>query len=68
MSDLATMQAQLAALKNALWSGSATVSYEGKSVSYRSSEDMRIAIANLETAISGAPPIRSFVVRGHKGW
>jgi hypothetical protein len=68
MADLATMQAQLAALKSALWSGTQTVSYDGRSVTYKSSEEMRLAIANLENAISGAPPIRSFVVRGHKGW
>ena len=69
MIALATMQAQLDALRTAYASGSQTVSYGDKSVTYRGLEEMRAAIAALENQINGERGVgKSIVVRSTKGW
>lgn len=68
MTDLATLQSELEALKTAYRTGATSISYEGKAITYKSGDEMRIAIANLEAEIAGGPAVRSFVVRSSKGW
>jgi hypothetical protein len=59
--------AQLDALKSAYRSGQLTVQYEGKSVTMRSMEEMRAAIASLEAEL-GMQVGRSIRVITDKGW
>jgi hypothetical protein len=69
--NLASLQGQLASLRTAYRSGVSRSSYEGKSVDYRSGDEMRAAIASLENqiaAISGTTIPRTVVVRSSKGW
>jgi hypothetical protein len=61
------LEAQLASLREAYRSGATTISYEGKSVSYRNAEDLRAAIASIEAEL-GIVHGRSTVVRSTKGW
>lgn len=71
MTDAATLQGQLDALRTAYATGTDSVSYDGKSVRYRSAEEMRAAIASLENQINGltgATPPRSILIRSSKGW
>jgi hypothetical protein len=71
MTDSATLQGQLDALQAALASGADSVSYDGKSVRYKSSEEMRAAIASIQNQINGltgANSPGSFRVRSTKGW
>ena len=71
MADLAQLQAQLEKLKNARRMGASRVSYEGKSVDYRSDGEMQAAIAGLEHEIAtaqGTAKPRMVVVRSDKGW
>ena len=69
MISLATMQAQLDALRSAYSSGAVTVSYDGKNVTYRSLDEMRAAIAALENQINGGRGLgKSIVIRSNKGW
>jgi hypothetical protein len=66
--DLASLQAQLDALKSAYYSGARKLSYEGKNIEYGSGEEMRAAIASLEAAIGNGSPVRTIAVRSTKGW
>jgi hypothetical protein len=71
MTDLASMQAQLDALKKARASGTSSVSIaNGMTVEYKSDKEMAQAIASLENEIAaaqGTAQIRNVVVRS-KGW
>jgi len=60
---------QLAALKAALAAGTTRVSYDGKSVEYRSLSEIKEIIALLEAELSGAARTRSVRFRssGDKG-
>ena len=60
---------QLAALKAALAAGTTRVSYDGKSVEYRSLSEIKEIIALIEAELSGAARTRSvrFRSRGDKG-
>jgi hypothetical protein len=55
-------------LKRAYYSGATSLSYEGKSFTYRSGDEMRAALRALasELGISTAP--QRVVVRARKGW
>lgn len=66
--DITAMQGQLASLKEALRSGAQSVSYEGKSVSYRTSADMQAVINALERSLNIDARPRRVVVRTSKGW
>lgn len=71
MADLATLQAQLDALKSAYRSGVRTVEHDGKSVSYVSGDEMRAAIASLQSEIApimGTTTPTVGVVRSTKGY
>ncbi len=69
MADVLALQAQLAQLRVAYASGATRISYDGKSVEYRSLPEMQAAIAALESQIGGtANPVRSILVRSRKGW
>lgn len=65
--DIAELQAQLAELKRAYWSGARTISYEGKAITYGSGEEMRAAIASLEAELGLSRPVVG-VVRSSKGY
>ena len=60
---------QLAALKAALAAGTTRVSYDGKSVEYRSLSEIKEIIALIEAELSGAARRRSVRFRssGDKG-
>ena len=68
MIDQATLLRQLDELKTAYRSGAMRVSYDGKSVEYRTAAEMQTAIASLEAEIAGVVPVRSIDVRSDKGW
>ncbi|RXH41067.1 phage head-tail joining protein [Bradyrhizobium zhanjiangense] len=63
---MATQQ-QLDDLKAALYAGITTVSYEGKSTTFRSLDEMRGLIAMLENELGICRPTR-VVIRSEKGW
>ncbi len=65
--NVATLQAQLDALRRAYRSGAHSVSYDGKSITYRSLDEMRAAIASIEAEL-GVRRGRVVVVRTSKGW
>lgn len=54
MADVATMQAQLAALQQTMWSGHLRVQHHNRVITYQSTEEMRQAIADLQSQISAA--------------
>jgi hypothetical protein len=65
---MADLQLQLDDLKTAYRTGATSISYEGKTISYRSGAEMQAAIASLEAEIAGTVPVRSIVIRSDKGW
>jgi hypothetical protein len=71
MTDIATLQAQLAALKAQRASGVRDVQFGERRTVFRDDKDMVAAIASLEAEIaklSGTPRVRNVVIRGGKGW
>jgi hypothetical protein len=71
MTDVIELQAQLDELRRAYRSGARSVSYDGKSVAYGSSEEMRAAIASLQAEVAHATgtTIGAIgVVRSNKGY
>jgi hypothetical protein len=69
--DLATLQAQLDALKAARRSGVRTTTWGERSVTRATDKEIVAQIADLENAIAtaaGTPRPRSIVVRSGKGW
>ncbi|WP_025036215.1 phage head-tail joining protein [Bradyrhizobium sp. DOA9] len=71
MADLAALRAQLEALKSAYRSGTRTLQYDGRVVTYVSAAEMREAIASLNAEIAqitgtAAPTVG--VVRSSKGY
>ena len=50
MADMTYTEDQVRALREALTSGVLTVSYDGKSVSYRSVGEIKAALAEIENA------------------
>lgn len=74
MADLATLQAELEALKSARRSGDKRVRYQGphgeREVEYKSDKEMAAAIAATEAEIAalvGTPTVRTINVR-IKSW
>ena len=61
--------AQKSALEAAIASGATTVSYEGKSVSYRSLSEIRQVLAEVTAALAGSKPKRQvrMFTKGDKG-
>lgn len=71
MADLATLQAQLDALKRAYRSGAHSLEYDGRSIVYTSGDEMRAAIASLQSEIAqitGTTTPTIGVVRSTKGY
>jgi hypothetical protein len=64
------LQTQLDSLKAAYRTGTLTVSYDGKTVTYRNADEMRAIISSIESELvsTGAAPVRSIVIRSDKGW
>jgi hypothetical protein len=65
------LQAMLDAMYTALGSGALSLSYEGKTITYRSSDELRAAIASIENQLSGqlgANTPRTILVRSRKHW
>ena len=50
MSDMTYTEDQVRALREALTSGVLTVSYDGKSVTYRSVDEIKTALTEIENA------------------
>jgi hypothetical protein len=50
----ATIRADIDALREAMATGAASVSYEGRTVTYRSYQDMRLALGDLLDELAGA--------------
>ena len=50
MADMTYTEDQVRALREALTSGVLTVSYDGKSVTYRSVDEIKAALAEIENA------------------
>jgi hypothetical protein len=71
MTDLVTLQAQLDELKRAYRSGVRSLAYDGKTVVYATAEEMRAAIASLQSEIgqiTGTATPTVGVVRSSKGY
>jgi len=62
-------EANRAALQEAIATGTLHVSYDGKSVTYRSFDELREALATVTSALSNTPPRRRLLTRtrGDKG-
>jgi hypothetical protein len=60
--------AQLSALKAAAATGATRVTHDGKTVEYRSLEEMLRLIQMMEAALSGRPAPRSTLVRFDRGY
>ena len=62
-------QAQVDALRRAYARGVTRVSYDGKSVEYRSLDEMKRVIAEMDGEVSGTPRARRFytTTQAHKG-
>lgn len=55
-------------LKRAYYSGATSLSYDGRSVTYRSASEMREAIAALEAQIGTTRPREILIRSQSKGW
>ena len=64
---MAYSQAQLEALEAALASGTLRVTFEGRSLEYRSVDELKKAIAEVKAAMAAADPVRprSRVIRAY---
>lgn len=71
MTGLATLQAQLDELMRTYRSGARSLEYDGRSITYTSGEEMRAAIASLQSEIAqimGTTTPTVGVVRSTKGY
>ena len=66
MTDVATLRAQLEALKAARASGLLRVRHKDGEVAYKSDAELVHAIASVEAELSPQP--RTLLVRANKGW
>jgi hypothetical protein len=67
MATIAELQSQLDELKKAYRSGALEVTYDGKSIKYKSQTEMQAAIASLQAEL-GMVQGRSIRVVSDKGW
>jgi hypothetical protein len=68
--DLPTLQGRLDALKLAIANGKQSVSYAGRTTTYRSIADLQAAIKDVETdmaALNGGTLLRTYRFHSHKG-
>ena len=70
MADMTYTEDQVRALREALTSGVLTVSYDGKSVTYRSVEEIKTALAEIESARAreAGRQVRQIRIVGDKGF
>ena len=70
MADMTYTEEQTRALREALTSGVLTVSYDGKSVTYRSVDEIKTALAEIETARArdAGRQVRQIRIVGNKGF
>jgi len=68
MADAAALTKQLEALRTAYASGAQSVSYDGKTTTFRSGDEMRAAISSLQAQLGIGGGARLIVVRSDKGW
>jgi hypothetical protein len=67
MTDIATLQAQLEALKTARRNGLRTAECNDMRVEYKSDAEMVRAIADIEAELAGGT-VNTVVIRSSKGW
>lgn len=68
--DLPTLQGRLDALKSAIAGGTSEVSYNGRTVRYRSIAEIQSAIKDVESDIAGltgGKVLRTYRFHSHKG-
>lgn len=65
---MAFSQAQLDAIEEAIAAGSTSVSYEGKSVTYRSLDDMLRVRAIIRNALGLTSPTSTVLVEHSRGY
>ena len=70
MADMTYTEDQVRALREALTSGVLTVSYDGKSVTYRSVDEIKTALAEIENARARETgrQVRQIRIVGNKGF
>ena len=70
MADKTYTEDQVRALREALTSGVLTVSYDGKSVTYRSVDEIKTALAEIETARArdAGRQVRQIRITSNKGF
>ena len=70
MAYMTYTEEQVRALREALTSGVLTVSYDGKSVTYRSVDEIKTALAEIETARArdAGRQVRQIRIVGNKGF
>ena len=70
MADMTYTEEQVRALREALTSGVLTVSYDGKSVTYRSVEEIKQALAEIENARAreAGRQVRQIRITSNKGF
>ena len=70
MADMTYTEDQVRALREALTSGVLTVSYDGKSVTYRSVDEIKTALAEIENARArdAGMQVRQIRIVGNKGF
>ncbi len=70
MADMAYTEDQARALREALTSGVLTVSYDGKSVTYRSVDEIKTALTEIENARArdAGRQVRQIRIVGNKGF
>jgi hypothetical protein len=61
------LQSLLDALQTAYFTGATTISYDGKTITYRSGTEMQSAMVALKAQLGDTTP-SMVVVRGDKGW
>ena len=70
MADMTYTEDQVRALREALTSGVLTVTYDGKSVTYRSVDEIKTALAEIENARArkAGRQVRQIRIVGNKGF
>ena len=70
MADMTYTEDQVRALREALTSGVLTVSYDGKSVTYRSVDEIKTALTEIENARArdAGRQVRQIRIVGNKGF
>lgn len=68
MASAQVIQVRIDALEEAIAAGVTRVSYDGKSVEYRSLEEMREIVNDLQTQLDGKPKRKQQRVKTSRGY